>query len=108
MSDSYIVEPMIDEITDELLERRSEVSAAAVAEELIVRFIRLPNDQRLRAIGEALAGVTGARMERRTVWSTDLVNVSTDAQARVARATPETLKLAAERRRARTPGGKDS
>ena len=94
---------MVDEVTDELLDRADEVSVAEVAEIVIRRFVALPTQTRLVALGEALLGATGARIERRINNGRDLCNVSTPTEGRFARWSPEAERLAAERLAARKP-----
>ena len=98
-----VFEPLVDKVTDELLDEADEVSVAKVAEIVIRRFAALPTAVRLVALGEALMGAVGARLERRTVNGRELVNVSTQTDGRVARWSPENERLAAERLAGRKP-----
>lgn len=99
-----IFEPLVDQVTDELLENADEVSVADVAEIVVRRFTALPTQVRLIALGEALLGAAGAAVERRINNGSELCNVSTPTEGRVAKWSPENERLAAERWEARKPG----
>ena len=98
-----IFEPLVDKVTDELLDNASEVSVSRVAEIVVRRFTALPTQVRLIALGEALLGATGARIERSINNGRDLCNIATPTEGRFARWSPENERLAAERRAARKP-----
>lgn len=100
-----LLEPLIDAATDALLELRTEVAVGAVALVVAEHVMKLPAEERMQAMVEALVGATGARMERRTNRGRDLVNVSVPGEGRVARWSLEAERLALERRRAREPSG---
>lgn len=102
-----VFEPLVDAVLAGFLDRWDRVSVADVAAEVVQQFLALPTDVRIVALGEALMGATGARLERRTMMPRDLVNLSTDELgAIVATWSPEREREALELRAKRKPGRK--
>ena len=99
-----LLEPLIDLVAAEFLDRDGEVRVVDVELEVAQRAMALPDVERMRAIVEAFMGAVGARLGRRTMAGRDLCNTSTEDELLVQRWSPEAERLALERRGKRKPG----